>query len=89
MAEFALVEVKKVSALEPAVLSEGEAVRYLCTNRTDFRKLVKAGHISFFHQIGLKGRRYHREVLDAYISEAKKRTMPLRENPEMSLKGVS
>lgn len=88
MPDYILVEDKKVRSLQPAVLKESNAIRYLCTNRSDFRKLVKAGHIPFFHHIGLKEKRFHRDDLDAYILEAKKRTMPECENPHVSLKGV-
>ena len=85
---LSLVENKKVTGIQPAVMREKDAIKYISSNRTDFRELVKSGAISYFHHLGKPGRIYFKEDLDAYLVSLKRHIMPESENPPMSRKGL-
>jgi excisionase family DNA binding protein len=87
--EYTLVPVKETFSLQPAAFRELEAAKYIGSNRTDFRRLVDQGAIPYTAHVGHRSRIYLREDLDAYLRSLPRRTMPVRENSLVALKGAS
>jgi hypothetical protein len=87
---LALVEIKnKTSEAQPAVFHELAAAKYIGSNRTDFRELVKMGAIPYAEHLNGSARIYRRTDLDSYLDGLNWRKMSSRENSQVALKGVS
>lgn len=76
MSKLALVQVRGVAPLQPIIMHEKAAARYLGMNRTDFReKILKTGLMPFSYHAGGKTRIYFKEDLDLYAAGLKRDRM--------------
>jgi hypothetical protein len=79
--KLALVEVAGVGPLQPIIMHEKAAARYIGMNRTDFReKVLKTGLVPFSYHAGGKTRIYFKEDLDLYAAGLRRdRMRPARD----------
>ena len=79
MATLTLVQIRDTAA--PAAFHELAAAKYIGSNRTHFRELVKAGVIPYTRHLNKTARIYLRRHLDAYLDSLEESRMGVSENP--------